>query len=1109
MKKNNTFLAPKTRRLLLLFLFASILPARAVDVALPDSLVFESRQLTVEQVIDAITDQLKYEVFYNESFDDKRVVQLPGRSMSLDEVLRYLLGEGLTYKIEQGAIIISPLPRKQQNNVRRVSGAVKDERGQPLPGVNAWVEGTTVGVSAGREGQFTIALPAGARVLVFSFVGMETQRVDAERLRDGESLEVVMKESIAELGGAVVVTGIFTKARESYTGAVSTISARELQVYKGQNLVQTRKNIDPSINITADNALGSDPNALPQINLRGNSSLPMSVQEYNEGLKTNVNTPLIIMDGFEISLTKLVDYNDEEIESINILKDAAATAIYGSRGANGVIVIITKAPRAGQLKVNAQAGLNLEFPDLGSYDLLNAAELLALQKEVGLYDWEIPALDRAETSYYARLKDVLEGVNTDWLHYPVQTGVGQRYNLRVEGGSDEFRWGASLGYNQTAGAMKKSARDNFNGSIILSYTYKDVIFRNQLSIGQNKAVESPYGVFSAYVDMPPYYKPYENGKLLPGIVEGLRVENPLYDATLNTRDDSRYTEIINHFSIEWLIRPGLRLRGQFGVSEKTSESNKYLPPEHSTFLISSLYETEEGYFRKGRYDYSTGRATGYDANLTLSYSKVFREKHNLYAGFDYSIQASSSYQYLFALEGFASEKRDFPGSAMQYEQDGLPGGSESAYRRVGFTGNLNYIYDNRYYADLSYRVDGSSQFGSDQKFAPFWSAGVGWNIHREAFLEGKSALDLLRVRLSYGQTGSQQFSAYQALQTYSYFAKNKYLNRGGAYLMALGNERLKWQITDQFNTGIEATLMNNRLNAAFDYYVKTTDGLLSSRDLPRSSGFASYADNIGAVKNWGFEASLNYYLLRDARKELIWTVGAKLAYTKNEITKLSDAVKEQNEVYKAQDVDVSTLFYEGFPQNSIWAVRSLGIDPSTGKELFLDADDNITETFHPAAKVFCGVSEPLYRGNLTSMLRYKGLSLNLSFGYHWGGKQVNNTLKNRVEIPISTLATKNADRRVLSERWHKPGDVTFFKAFSNALTRETSRFVMDDRVFELQSATFQWRVDRAGFLRGYGLQSILFSVNASDLFYFSTIKRERGTSYPFARRTGASVALIF
>lgn len=991
-----------------------------------------------------------------------------------------------------------------------LTGKVVDEQNKPLFGVTVAIKDSYQGTVTDEEGAFTLRLPDAGKdvVLVFSFIGMKTQEV----VYQGEKkLNIVLKEEVGELG-EVMVTGIFTKAKNSYTGAVSTITSRELQAYRGQNLLQTLRNIDPAINIPTVNALGSNPNTLPQINMRGNSSLPMSVEEYNSGLRTNVNTPLIIMDGFEISLTKLMDYNDEEIAYINILKDASATAIYGSRGANGVIVIITKAPEAGRLKVSAQVGLNIEFPDLSTYDLLNASELLALQKEVGLYDWTMSGVEYREETYYSRLKDVLEGTDTDWLRYPVQTGVGQRYNLRLEGGSDEFRWGTSAGFNQTVGVMKKSGRDNFNGAVTLSYTYKNLIFRDQLSIGINKAMESPYGSFSTYVDMPPYYKPYENGKVVKDLM-GLyapfpRIGNPLYDATLNSRNDSRYTEVINNFSIEWLIWTELRLRAQVGVSKKMSESDYYLPPEHSTFL-SSTYQTEDGYFRKGRYDYGTGNTTGYDANLTLSYSKVFNEKHNLYTGFDYSIQTNNSYQYAFTLEGFTNERSDFLGNAMQYEQDGVPGGSESTYRRVGFTGNVNYTYDNRYYTDLSYRVDGSSQFGTDNKFAPFWSAGAGWNLHRENFLEKNGLFDLLRVRLSYGQTGSQQFSVYQALQTYSSFTKDKYLNRGGAYLMALGNENLKWQITDQFNVGLDANVMDNRLNVSFDYYVKTTDGLLSSRDLPRSTGFAYYIDNIGAVKNWGYETSLNYYPIRNTEKELIWMVGAKLVYTKNEITKLSDAIKQQNEIYKAQSVDVSTLFYEGYSQNSIWAVRSLGIDPSTGKELFLDADGNITETFDPSAKVYCGVNEPLYRGNLISMLRYKGFTLNLSFGYHWGGKQVNSTLKDRVEVTINTLGSRNVDRRVLSERWHQPGDITFFKAFSNTVTRETSRFVMDDRVFELQSASLQYRLDKGDFLKKCHLQSILFNVNMSDLFYFSTIKRERGTNYPFSRRIDSAISLIF
>ena len=219
---------------------------------------------------------------------------------------------------------------------------------------------------------------------MFSYIGMESQTVTLSSKNSGKIMRIVMQEESGKLG-EVVVTGIFRKAKDSYTGALTTIDSEQLQTFKGSNLLQTLKNIDASINFPVNNLAGSNPNVLPNMNIRGSSSLPMSVEEFNTNAQQTVNTPLIILDGFEISLTKLMDYNDEQIESINILKDAAATAIYGSRGANGVIVVVTKTPKEGKLRVTAKAGIDLQVPDLSSYDLLNAAEKLQLEKQVGLY----------------------------------------------------------------------------------------------------------------------------------------------------------------------------------------------------------------------------------------------------------------------------------------------------------------------------------------------------------------------------------------------------------------------------------------------------------------------------------------------------------------------------------------------------------------------------------------------------------------------------------------------------------------------------------------------------------------------------------------------------
>jgi TonB-linked SusC/RagA family outer membrane protein len=1075
------------------------------------------REASIKEVIKAISAQSDFSFVYS----DADIAKLERKNVSftnenITKILDYFLASSpLEYEISDNIIIIKksndrqPVQQRQQPREKKeVKGVVCNAYGKPVPGASVMFKGTTTGKATDINGTYSLTVPDGGKVMVFSFLGMKSKEVNYT----GQStINVVLEEDVVE-ASEIVVTGIFNKSRESYTGAVTTITSKELEVFKGQNLISTLKNIDPSINILSDNNAGSNPNSIPQINMRGSSSLPMSVEEFNEGVKQKVNVPLIIMDGFEVSLTKLMDYNDDDIESINILKDASATAIYGSRGANGVIVIITKAPQPGKLKINAQISTNISVPDLSSYNLLNASEKLQLEDMIGLY--YSPSNYNQEISkqeyYNSLLKDVLEGVDTYWLSKPLRVGVGQKYNIRLEGGSNEFRWGTTLAYNNIAGAMKGSSRNTFNGGVILSYTYKNVIFRNQTNIGANKSIESNYGTFSDYANMQPYFKPYNEDGSVNRFFDAYYgdIQNPLFDAQLNTKNESKYSEIINNFSIEWNISKEFKARAQFGISNTTNMSDKFLPAEHSTFQTTSYSDTD-GFFRRGSYDYGVGENTKYDGNITLSYSNTYKDRHQIYAGLDFSVSQTNSYLYQFSLEGFSNEDLDFLGNALQYAQNATPYGYEDKTRRVGLTTNINYTYDNRFYADLSFRVDGSSQFGTKNKFAPFWSIGTGWNMHREEFLKDNDVINTLRLKLSYGVTGSQQFSAYQALSTFQYYTDNKYINWTGAGLISLGNEELKWQVTDQFNVGSEISLLNNRLSATFDYYIKKTSNLLSSMDIPLSMGFPSYIDNIGEVRNNGFEASISGYIIRNTESNFIWMLSGKLVYNKNKIIKLSEAIKAQTEEYKLQEVDVSSLFYEGYSQNSIYAVRSLGIDPSTGNEIFLDKDGNITDTWNPSAKVYMGVNEPLYRGNLSSRLTYRDLTLTLSFAYHWGGKLYNQTLIDKVEVSTSVIANQNVDSRVLNERWSTPGDNTFFKGFDNTSeTHATSRFVMNDRTFELQTVSLQYRWN-SDFFKKANIQSVILGVNMSDVFYLSSVKRERGISYPFARTIGATLSLIF
>ncbi|MBL1410040.1 SusC/RagA family TonB-linked outer membrane protein [Sphingobacterium faecale] len=1052
-----------------------------------------------------------------EIIDETILVSSKLQQSSLETILGTVLTPvGYTFQIDKNIVfIIKSQKRTSPANTQRtiiVSGKVTDAQGKPISGATISVkELQNVSTVTDATGSYFMHLPDEKKyTLTFSYMGKKS--IDTQ-IGNRIVINITLEDAVAQIDD-VVVTGIFKKSRESYTGAVSTITKEQLSLYKGQNLIQTLRNIDPAINIIVNNNLGSNPNALPEINIRGNSSLPLNVQEFNEGVRQKVNTPLIIMDGFEISLTKLMDYNDQEIESINILKDAAATAIYGSRGSNGVIVIVTKAPKPGKLRISYQAGVNIEAPDLTSYSLLDAEGKLHLERLTGLYSNANNATTEInyQNLYQRRLKNVLEGVNTDWLSQPVRTGIGQRHNLRLEGGGEEFRWGTTLGYNNISGAMKGSVRNNFNGAITLSYTYKNLLFRNQTNVGINKGIESKYGSLSSYANAQPYESIHdENGEMRRYFLDFYqtgRLSNPLYDASLNNLNQSKYTEIINNFSIEWNLTQSLMVRGQLGLSKRMNSSDIFLSPEHSSFL-SEVYQGVDGSVRKGTYDYGTGEDVNGDANLTLSYSKLIKAKHQIYAAIDYSIAQRSTYNYQFGAEGFSDDGLGFLGNALQYRLNGKPTANEDINRRLGITSNATYTYDNRLFIDASLRIDGSSQFGSRNKFAPFWSTGIGWNLHNESFLKNNATVSTLRLRGSIGETGSQQFAAYQALSTFEYYTDQRYALWNASRLMGLGNENLKWQITDQLNGGLEFALFNNRLSGSFDLYKKQTSNLLSAMNIPLATGFSTYTDNVGEVQNLGFESALSGFVVKDDRNNFTWMLSTKLAYNRNKITQLSDAVKMQNQLYRDQNVEVSNLFFEGRPQNSIYAVRSKGIDPSSGKEVYIDRDGNITDQWNPSDKVFLGSAEPLFRGNMSSLTTYKNLTLNLSFGVQWGGYMYNQTLVDRVEVSPADISSRNVDKRVLEQRWVKEGDVTFFKGFADSYsTRGSSRFVMDQRIFELQSMSLQYRFDTQK-LKRFKIESLMLGINMSNVFYFSTIQVERGIDYPFARNISTNISLTF
>ncbi len=1064
----------------------------------------------LEAVLHELQEHIGENLFYSlKDISNNISVSVDIRDASLEELLDACLkNSGLGYKLKHETVILYKLKdnenktsnsQQEEKEDKKVSGTVLDEQGLPMAGVTILVHGVNRGVVTDANGKYSISVPAKDSHLYFSFIGFESQTIDTK----GKSTINVQMTPRSEEVQEVVVTGIFNKAKESFTGAATLITKKELAEFKSNNLLKTIANVDPSFNIIQNNDLGSDPNKLPEINIRGTTSIPSNIEDLQAGERANLNTPLFILDGFEISLERMMDLDPEEIESVTLLKDASSTAIYGSRGSNGVVVLTSVKPKAGKLTVRIASNTNLEIPDLSSYDLLNAREKLEIERIAGFYQGESLAQELELRDLYSeKLQAVEEGVNTYWLDKPLQTGVSQNYRLSLGGGDPAFRYSLSASYNNTVAVMKGSYRDNFNGSLNISYIKDKISFTNIASIGINSSSESKYGNFKQYCELNPYWEMYDDkGEMIKvfgkyDIVTG-KVDNPLYASQVDMRDERTYTSIRNNTSMEWKPYKTIKVGLRAGISQQISETNYFKPPTHVDF------EEVDDIKQKGLYNYGISKSHNWSVSLRTSYAKVFNF-HSIFVGIDGNLSENRSVNYGMSVQGFTHDRLDFISMGSQYVGD-VPTGSESKGRSIGLTGNVNYNYRQMLYVDGSYRLDGASSFGEHGRFKPYYSIGVGWTVSRLKFFQDNlSSISSLRFRYNYGVTGSLQFSSpYQALTIYQYNLSKRYNGELGAVIKGYGNPDLSWQYTYSHNLGMDLSLFKGKMSLNINVYRKTTEGMTTSMNLPLSHGYSSYTENKGDVENQGMDANVSIRLIR--KRHVTWSMRAGIAHNENKILRLSEAMKQMSKMAEeAGREDPNYLYREGESMNALYVVPSLGIDPNTGKEIFITQRGEPTYTWQPENRKSYGVREPKVNGRFSSSIRWKGVSATASFGVRLGGQLYNSTLISKVE---SADVRRNVDRRVFTERWQKPGDQAKYKALdATGGAQQSSRFVQDESTLQLNSLNINYNFPKK-LLKPLRLKGANFSASLMDLFYISTVKRERGTSFPFSNKMNFSLSV--
>lgn len=1110
--------------MLCLFALSMVLNVWALP---PDEkkVTLDLKEVPMETFLNAVKQKAGINMLYNsQMFKEVSPVTVKATNEPWGELLdRVLSPKGFTYATKNGIVVI----KKKNQKTRTLSGKVVDETGAELPGVTVLIIGKekNIGTMTDADGAFLLGLPDGNVVIRISFVGMQPLEIQTSKLNLDDIHTFRMKPDSKQLD-EVVVTGYAKISRNSFTGTSVTVTADQLMSVSKTNVLGALQTFDPSFRIAENNLAGSNPNNIPELYIRGRSGIGTTQLDAESlsktSLKNNPNLPTFIMDGFEISVQKLYDMDPSRIESITILKDAAATAMYGSRAANGVVIITTVTPKSGKVNIDYNFTGTLEYPDLTDYNMMNAREKLETEVAAGMFKADpkegSAEQNRLDALYNKKLNNVVRGVDTYWLSKPLRTVFNQKHSLYLDGGTDDLRWGADFSYNSGQGVMKGSFRDRMSGGLSLSYRFGAFQVKNSFSYTYTTSEESPYGSFSDYTSKLPYDEYLdENGKYLETTYSwsGGTEENPLYEATLKSYDRSKSWELINNTELLWNINSYLLLKGQFSVTKSNSDARQFVDPRSK----KNSEQLSASNVISGTLDVATANSLGWDATATLSYNRSIK-KNNL--NFLVGINATSSTGDSFGItyKGFPSGELSSPGYANSVPE--LPVNSDSKSRLFGALGTFNYSYDNIYLADASVRFDGNSEFGSDQRFAPFFSGGLGMNLHNYPFMKQFEWMDRFKIRGTYGITGKVDFSPYESQTIYQIITNNWFKTGLGASLMALGNNALGWEKTHNMDLGLDVDLFKGLFQMNFSYYRKKTVDLVNSVTLPSSTGFTSYKDNIGEVMNKGVEIQLRSNLINT--KDWYVAAFANMAHNKNELTKISDSLKEYNKRVQDKYANYNSANQKGDPKysntylqyveggslTSIYGVKSLGINPADGREVFVRPDGTITYDWNAADQVVIGNTEPKLQGTFGFNMRWKQFSVYSTFMYEFGGQRYNSTLVNKVEN--AHIQSSNVDRRVLTGRWQKPGDCTPYGRLQTdgvvAVTRPTSRFVQDYNVLTFNSLTVGYDFD-AEWLKKARIGLLRVELSGNELFRVSTVRAERGLDYPFSRSVAASVKMSF
>jgi TonB-linked SusC/RagA family outer membrane protein len=890
-----------------------------------------------------------------------------------------------------------------------LSGKVSDESGAPMPGVNLVVKGTTTGTTTGSDGQYSLQLPPDARVVIFSFIGYTTEEVT---INNRTQIDVTLQPD-PELLSEVVVLGYTTAKKENITGSVASVDVKKLRDFTSPNIGNLLQGKVAGAYVLPSNGR---PGSLPVIRIRGRSTISSS------------NEPIWVVDG--VIQHGVPNINPQDIQTLSILKDASAAALYGARGANGVIVVTTKMPGSKDGKsitVSVKSGVS-RF-NTGNFSVMNSAELHDYYSMFGnpasIPDW---------------YTEDLKNTNTDWVDIATQTGVNQEYDISFRGGSDKMQTFAGGNYYKEEGTVKGYSFERFSGRMNLDVEVSDrVTFKPKLSATYTKTSNREHSQYDMYRYLP-WDKAYnETGKPVnaksPDVVWlGRDMNNYLYDLQWNY-SNSQIFNILTNFDFEVRISETLTFNSTNGITYYHSDGMGYTDPLSNGGLSTN-----------GAISGSMAKRITRFSNQMLMFNKKI-DKH--------SLQALAAFEFNdYVYNDLSGTGKGIVSGTSVLNSTSEPqalNGSKNAYAFQSFFVNANYSYDDRYNFQASVRRDGASRFGKSNKYGNFFSASAGWNIDKEAFMPESKVLDALRLKIAYGGVGNVPTSLYPQYELYEL---KQYNGQPAAAPATIGNDNISWEKLYSTNIALEVGLLD-RIDLSVEAYDKNTSGLLHYVPLPTVSGFSGYWDNVGSVNNRGIEFTLGADVIR--YRGFTWHLDANIATNRNRITELYQGRRQISGlriIEEGNDIDT-------------WFMRKwVGVNPDDGKPMWEAIDPSTgavsnVSVYSSATTQKVGTSTPKYFGGFNSSMDFKGFYLQASFVFLKGAMVYNSareTFDNDGAYPTyNSMKLRPGWSRWSADNPNATHPQPIFGGSNNA-HRTSSRFLEDASYLRMRSITLGYNI---------------------------------------------------